>query len=643
MAGFLQQPLSPQRLSLAPQPIAPDEPCAEFQSVAGPVFVNSLAVCSPESSHLDNVPGSNPDGEAREQLQQQQSPQHLSLAPQPTADDEHVGNSLAACSLVTPQPELNHLDYVPDSNPDSGVSEQFPITSTWTKENYLRDDMTDSDDSLYDPDYIPEPSDESQLSDVDDMTVEIQTKKQPEPHSSKLASVSSLDCEDLDLQQLPIAHEHDKDRGLSLFKKQSITSGCKQVYDKVHFCTYCGMSITSKMARHLVTVHVGEDEVKAIRLLPKRSKERRMLLQQLTNEGDFKHNIAVMQAGEGGVVVGRRSYMKTKQPSDYTACEFCKKWLSKQNLWRHSKTCLARAAFYEKHTDYLDRNSEGSEKKRIQAVKRGKGLVANAIFTAKNGKLTELANRMRDDKIKDIVLSDELICREAELRMDALGMKADQKQDDIYRVSQAGRTLGRLLLHAKETTPDVRLYDLLVPEKFDQVVEIAKKMSTDKESPALNVGRSVGLLLTKVCDSKYCLALRKSDRLGERDAKSFKKMIEREWNSRVSRAATRRINSEKRSKVPLIPVTEDLQLFRKYVMANMRELTDKLMKRPRPQDWLSLAKFTMSRLILFNKRRRGEVRELKVDEYLARPKWSDDNSGEMALALSPVDRLMAQR
>ena len=51
-------------------------------------------------------------------------------------------------------------------------------------------------------------------------------------------------------------------------------------------------------------------------------------------------------------------------------------------------------------------------------------------------------------------------------------------------------------------------------------------------------------------------------------------------------------------------------------------------------DWVQLAKFVMSRLILFNKGRRAEVRELKVSEYLARPNWKQDESGEMALALS---------
>ena len=95
--------------------------------------------------------------------------------------------------------------------------------------------------------------------------------------------------------------------------------------------------------------------------------------------------------------------------------------------------------------------------------------------------------------------------------------------------------------------------------------------------------------------------------------------------------------------VPTIPLTEDLQRFRSYLVRNIGQVSRRLKKHHSPQDWVLLAKLVLSRLILFNKRRRAEVRELKVSEYLARPVWKDDVNGEMSLALSPVDRLLADR
>jgi transcription initiation factor IIE alpha subunit len=60
-------------------------------------------------------------------------------------------------------------------------------------------------------------------------------------------------------------------------------------------------------------------------------------------------------------------------------------------------------------------------------------------------------------------------------------------------------------------------------------------------------------------------------------------------------------------------------------------------------DWHQLAILTMTRLILFNKRRRAEVKDLKVEEYVNRPKWHEQAAGEMAMALSATGRMLAKR
>jgi len=103
------------------------------------------------------------------------------------------------------------------------------------------------------------------------------------------------------------------------------------------------------------------------------------------------------------------------------------------------------------------------------------------------------------------------------------------------------------------------------------------------------------------------------------------------------------MQKEKRSKINPIPLMQDLQLFREYLLRNIHTTSAELQAHHRPEDWVFLAKLVLSRLILFNKRRRSEVRELKVEEYLARPNWNDDDGGEMDLALSRTDRLLAER
>lgn len=223
---------------------------------------------------------------------------------------------------------------------------------------------------------------------------------------------------------------------------------------------------------------------------------------------------------------------------------------------------------------------------------------------------------------------------------------SDQKHDDIYRVSNAAKTLGRIVQFARRTVPQASLTQLIKPQCFDLLVQIAKQMSTDKESLSLNVGWTVGILLKKVCMLKivqHCGALRTNDIQAQLDATAFKQLLEREWNDRVIRTAMKRIQAEKRMAVPTIPLTEDLQKFWSYLSRRIDEVSGQLKKHPSSQYWVLLAKLVLSRLILFNKQQHAEVRELKVSEYLSHLDWTSDANGEMSLALSPVDRLLADR
>jgi len=81
----------------------------------------------------------------------------------------------------------------------------------------------------------------------------------------------------------------------------------------------------------------------------------------------------------------------------------------------------------------------------------------------------------------------------------------------------------------------------------------------------------------------------------------------------------------------VIPLTEDLQKFSDYLVKSIQQYSDHFSLGKCPQDWILLAKCVTSRLILFNKRRRAEVRELRVDEYLARPKWYDSDGGKLTI------------
>jgi hypothetical protein len=396
----------------------------------------------------------------------------------------------------------------------------------------------------------------------------------------------------------------------------------------------------------LLAVHKNEKQISDILLMPKRSEDRMNQLQLLANEGHFKHNTSVLKSGEGQLVLFRRTAPGEKPASKFLPCEYCKRFLASDGLWRHYRVCHARTQYYADHGSNPNAEESGNcddSKVTVSCTKSARTMLNTALCDNTDAPLCDLLGRMRDDEVKDVILQDELIKHYALLRVESLGRKADQKIADMHRVSSSVRTLGRIVIEARMTMPDITLDGLITPGNFDLAVQIAKRLSVDKEKPALNAGRVIGHLLGHVAMIKSGIALRDNNTTKAKQSSGFSKRHSAEWNFRVNSGAVKRMNNEKRLRTPVIPITEDLVKLRSHVIVQMNNLLHSVASSHQPPDWLSLAKFTMSRLILFNKRRRAEVRDLKVEEYIHRPQWHQQAAGEMELALSATDRLLAKR
>ncbi|XP_021349971.1 uncharacterized protein LOC110448181 [Mizuhopecten yessoensis] len=406
-----------------------------------------------------------------------------------------------------------------------------------------------------------------------------------------------------------------------LLPKGQKKEGCKNTYDKQNYCTFCKKMIKSKISRHLLNVHKLEPRVSKICLLTKRSDERRIELEMLANEGNFKHNIKVLQDQEGMLVVGRRETTgRNIQPGDYLPCEYCRKFIMKHTLWWHHRTCTVRKFNEVKEPDVEnDDDVENDQNLNTNnAVRRGRHLLHSALMEESDPFVKKMLDRMHNDEVKDVVAHDKLIRKYAALRVEDLGSESDQKINDIHRVSQCCRTLGRLILQCREInlTSMINIDSLISPEHFDLVVASTKLMSIDKENPAVSLGRYLGNILGHIIQVKIGDALRcgESDEGRCHKASGFQKLFEAEWNYRVNSVCVKRMNTLHGQKVQTIPLTEDLKTLTAFIICNMNQASTALREHPMACDWTKLAKLTMCRLILFNKRMRAEVKDLKVDD-----------------------------
>ena len=411
------------------------------------------------------------------------------------------------------------------------------------------------------------------------------------------------------------------------------------MYDKINYCTFCRKAIRSKISRHLLSVHKSESRVIDVAILPKRSKERLVKLEVLANEGNFKHNIEVLKNKDGYLVVGRReNNIRDFKIGNYLPCDFCKKFILKTTLWLHHRNCSV--ARFMNNSNEAASGSENHE----NVVRLSRRLLNSALLEESEKKVEKLLSRMRHDDVTEEVRNDTLIKRYAALKVESLGRQQDQKLCDMHRVSQSCRTLARLVIECREKSEHiVDLNKLITPSNFDLVVSTTKSLCCENGTTSPSLGRLVGHNLAHIIQVKKGIALRNNDNNSLQQAENFQKLFLAEWNYRVNAFFKKMTDTINRQKVKTIHLTEDLLKLRNYMLMEMKNESASLQKEPCAENWTRLAKLTLCRLILFNKRRRAEVKDLKLEEFETRPNWQDEHRGEFKMALTTSASMLSER
>lgn len=87
--------------------------------------------------------------------------------------------------------------------------------------------------------------------------------------------------------------------------------------------------LQSQFARHLVSVHSDQPEVKKFAVLPKKHNERKKLIDILRKRGNFEYNTNA-DVNTGQLIVSRRPTTNScKTATDFIACSKCKGFFAK--------------------------------------------------------------------------------------------------------------------------------------------------------------------------------------------------------------------------------------------------------------------------------------------------------------------------
>lgn len=410
-------------------------------------------------------------------------------------------------------------------------------------------------------------------------------------------------------------------------------------HDKVHCCLYCDKLLTN-IWRHYEVQHKDESDVIAALSHARKSKEFAKATDRIRLLGDYHHNVQVLCTKSGQLIVVRRP-AGLADGSDFLPCRHCKGFFLRTELWRHVKACTFRD------------DSAPSSDSSVQ--KDSKMLLMPIIYSHMNigSSFSVVLSSLSNDSISLVVKHDWLILTFGNL------LSSSHDQTKAGYICQRMRQLARLVIQLRSTSEnqDADLGSFLKPTLFDMVLEavhaVCKYTESDSTiaaritipSLALKLGHSV----KKCCTLLVGKALRERNALLEQDAEAFAKLFNNEWTERVSSIALRTLHDDKRNVPNLLPLTEDLVKMKDYLEKRLATLCE--MRSSVPVDdahslgkiFSELVDVIMCRIILFNKRRSGEVSKVKLDTYSNRPQWSDQTSLELVSVLTASERELCRR
>ena len=381
------------------------------------------------------------------------------------------------------------------------------------------------------------------------------------------------------------------------------SSNISSSVSKKNYCYICGKP-QSKFTRHLKIHEKTNVDVARVLALPKHSEERKKMLDKLRNKGNYEHNTDVLKSGTGSLKL-RRKPKKNYSSKDFVHCMYCQAMFLRRDLWRHARNCPSKP---------VKDNAESGKTRVLTLATMSESARCQQISQG----VWKLLTVMKDDDISAAVRSDFNILQLAQSFFNKHGQ--DPMKFDYIR--QKLREVGRLLVTLRTEFVINTLEDAVKPANFHVVIQAVKKVSGfDEEkhsyqtpSLALKLGHS----LQKICDIIHCRALMAEDSELIKSTQTFQKLYTTKWSELVSHTALTTLNEWHFNKPSTLPFTEDVQRLHRHLEKTAASSSENLKTSPSAHVYGELCRATLAKIILFNRRRGGEVARMQLKGFLER-------------------------
>ncbi|XP_011313619.1 uncharacterized protein, partial [Fopius arisanus] len=182
------------------------------------------------------------------------------------------------------------------------------------------------------------------------------------------------------------------------------------------------------------------------------------------------------------------------------------------------------------------------------------------------------------------------------------------------------RLIGRFLAAIKHINPAIPdLASVYTPTNYDSSIDAVRQVAQYDTITNIfrtpTVAANLGTYLTQIGEILMVECIKRDDDSKLKEVKKFMKVHKVEFGVVINKRVMESQAQMQRHKKIILPLTDDIKKLVTYLNVNLNEKLEQLSNAYSYEDWLALAQLTMASIVVYNRRRTGEISNILVDDY----------------------------
>lgn len=221
---------------------------------------------------------------------------------------------------------------------------------------------------------------------------------------------------------------------------------------------------------------------------------------------------------------------------------------------------------------------------------------------------------MRNDNVYGIMIKDETVVKYGNMMI----LKYSTSTHHYKMIAQQLRHICRLVIEIKKLNTSVQhVKDMLDPKNYDDLVKAIHNLAglADGKYKSPSVANHSCTLIMHLVQFVKCQSIKNGDQDLRKRLEDFSYLMQHSQNALITKIAGENRTQHQRSKVELLPTTKEINKLNDLLSSEIEDCVRDLQIDFDFNTWLKLSELTLIALMVFNRKRPGDIEKTHIVEY----------------------------